>query len=286
MALAGLAAAFALPLHRLALFALGSDLYSYILLIPVISLGLVLLRRQSLPGPSQPNRRLGILLVAGGGAAVLAGSELSRRGGADGNAQDFLTLVALSFALCFAGVCCWFLGRQTIRAIAFPLAFLALIAPLPVFLAAAIETFLQHASAAAAGFFFQLSGMPVFQRNDLDFQLPGMRIEVARQCSGLHATLALFITSLPAGYLGLRSPWKRAALSLAAIPIGIVRNGFRVFVIGQLCVRIGPEMIDSYIHRTGGWIFFLLFLTPFLALLLLLARSERSAGATGEFLEV
>ena len=36
------------------------------------------------------------------------------------------------------------------------------------------------------------------------------------------------------------------------IPLGILRNGFRIFVIGMLCVHIGPYMINSKIHRQGG----------------------------------
>jgi exosortase/archaeosortase family protein len=63
-------------------------------------------------------------------------------------------------------------------------------------------------------------------------------------------------------------------LSVAVIPIALLRNGLRVFVIGQLCVRIGPEMIDSPIHRHGGPVFFAFSLIPFFALMFLLQKSE------------
>jgi exosortase C (VPDSG-CTERM-specific) len=278
-ALAVLAAAFAQPLWRLARFAAASELYSYILVIPLISLGLVWLQREPRPGPSPANRRLAAVLLLAGAAAAIAGRAAASAPGAEGSPPDSLLLMAGSFVLALAGILCWFLGRETIRATAFSLGFLALIVPLPLPLSAALETFLQHASAGAAAVFFQISGMPFFQGSDLDFQLPGMNLQVAPQCSGLHSTLALVILSVPLGYLFLRSPWRRAALAAAAIAIGIVRNGFRIFVIGELCVRVGPQMIDSYIHRTGGWIFFLIFLGPFLLLLLLLARSETAAGS-------
>ena len=62
----------------------------------------------------------------------------------------------------------------------------------------------------------------------------------------------LFITSLVAGYFFLRSPGKRTALTLAVVPLALLRNGFRIFTIGQLCIHIGPEMINSPIHRRGG----------------------------------
>jgi exosortase/archaeosortase family protein len=71
-------------------------------------------------------------------------------------------------------------------------------------------------------------------------------------------------------------------LSVAVIPIALLRNGLRVFVIGQLCVRIGPEMIDSPIHRHGGPVFFALSLIPFFLLLLWLVHLERRAVNPGE----
>jgi exosortase/archaeosortase family protein len=54
-----------------------------------------------------------------------------------------------------------------------------------------------------------------------------------------------------------------------------LRNGFRVFVIGLLCVEIGPNMINSLIHRRGGPLFFTLSLVPLFVLLWWLRRTER-----------
>ncbi len=68
-------------------------------------------------------------------------------------------------------------------------------------------------------------------------------------------------------------------MTLAVIPLAVLRNGFRVFTIGELCVHIGPQMIDSPIHHQGGPLFFILSLVPFLLLLYLLIRSERRVWA-------
>jgi len=51
------------------------------------------------------------------------------------------------------------------------------------------------------------------------------------------------------------------------IPLGILRNGFRILVIGMLCVFVGPHMIDSPIHHRGGPLFFALSLVPLFILL-------------------
>jgi exosortase C (VPDSG-CTERM-specific) len=136
---------------------------------------------------------------------------------------------------------------------------------------------LQHGSAAAAQLFFTLAGTP-FLRNGLTFQLPGITIQVAPECSGIQSSMVLLITGLVASYLFLRKPRNQILLILLMIPLGLLRNGFRVFTIGELCVHIGPQMIDSPIHHRGGPVFFALSLIPLFILLIALQKSERSRG--------
>jgi exosortase C (VPDSG-CTERM-specific) len=183
-----------------------------------------------------------------------------------------------SLVLFFTGICCWFLSGPAVRALAFPLGFLVFLAPLPVAVESAVEFFLQHGSSLVAQIFFQVIGTPVF-RDDTIFHLPGFSLQVAPECSGIHSTLALFITSLVAGRVLLRSTRNRTILTLAVLPIALLRNGLRIATIGELCVRYGPEMIDSSIHRQGGPIFFAISLVPFSLLLLFLFRADRPGRA-------
>ena len=265
---------FSRPLYDLIRFALHSDLYSHIVLVPVISLYLGWVKRRSLPPPSAPNRGIALVLLAAGtlaltgyGAAVVAGTELAR--------EDALALTTFSFVFFFAGTCSLFLGRQTLAAIAFPLGFLVFMAPLPAFFERGIETLLQYGSAGMALTLFKLSGTPVFYQ-DLVFKLQTISLEVAPQCSGIHSSVALFITSLLAGYLFLHTTWKRIVLALLIIPLAVLRNGVRIFTIGELCVHLGPDMINSYIHRHGGPVFFALSLIPLFLVLGWLIRSDRA----------
>ena len=112
-------------------------------------------------------------------------------------------------------------------------------------------------------------------RDGTIFQLPGIVIEVAQECSGIRSSWVLFITSILASYLFLQSPWRRVLLVAFVIPLGIARNGFRILVIGLLCVHVGPQMINSVIHRQGGPLFFALSLIPLFLLLWWLRRAER-----------
>jgi len=170
------------------------------------------------------------------------------------------------------------MGRATVKALAFPLGLLLFTVPLPSSAVAVIESFFQHTSATAAAVMFKFAGTPFF-RDQTYFQLPGINLQVAPECSGIRSSIALFITSIVAGKLFLNSPYLRILFSLAVIPLSIFRNGVRIFTIGELCVHVGPHMIDSPIHHRGGPLFFAFSLIPFAILLLLLAKFERNKRA-------
>ena len=191
--------------------------------------------------------------------------------------NDYLFLTTAAFlGLLLAAAFAW-LGTGMVRRLLFPVMFLSFMVPWPTPALDGIETFLQYASAEAASLFLAVSGEPVL-RDGLVFRLPGITLQVAQECSGVHSSLVLLITSIIAGQLFFRTRWKRWALALAVIPLGILRNGFRILVIGMLCVHVGPEMINSPIHRRGGPVFFVLSLIPFFALLLWLRGGEKRSN--------
>ena len=137
-----------------------------------------------------------------------------------------------------------------------------------------IDTFFQYTSAATAEAFYQVAREPVL-RDGLSLQLSGFGLRVAPECSGIHSTLVLFMTSFLADYCSWPSLWTRAVLVLAVIPLAILRNGFRVFAVGlSCCVHVSPEMIRSPIHHHGGPILFALSLIPFFLLLFFLRKRD------------
>lgn len=271
---------FAGPLRHLFRYAWGSDLFSYILVVPLLSIFFAWSKRHSLALDSKPVRGLWVFpIILGGG--VLAAVWWARQHGWIPLQENYLAAMTFSFLSLFISVCFFFLGTETLRQFSFPIFLLIFIIPFPAVLQNAITGFLQHRSADVAQLLFELSGMPLLRQDTL-FILPNFTLEVAPECSGIHSTVVLFITSLVAGYVCLRRPWRRALLTLVVIPLALLRNGFRVFTIGQLCVNISPDMIDSYIHRKGGPIFFALSLIPFFLILLLLWKSERTRPRTPE----
>jgi exosortase C (VPDSG-CTERM-specific) len=267
-----LLAAFGQPLVALANYAAHSALHSHILLIPFVSAYLLYIRRDQLPKRYVADLPLGIVFLAGGLGVLLLTYWLNFAGRALAD-NYYLVLLTLSFLCCLAAGGFFFFGRDWMRAAAFPLAYLIFMVPMPDAMADALETASKYASAEVANLFFHLGGTP-FLRAGLIFQLPNITIEVAQECSGIRSSWVLFITSVLAANLFLKSSWRRLMLVALVIPLAILRNGFRIFVIGLLCVNAGPQMINSAIHRRGGPVFFVLSLIPFLLLLWWLHKRE------------
>jgi exosortase C (VPDSG-CTERM-specific) len=264
-------------LFELVRYALKEELHSHILLIPFVSLYLALLKRDELRREDEGSVAGAVIGTVGFGmaavvvyfgAAMAAGEALTRHGGMVRSGACYgLLLVAGGFL---------FLGTTWMRRLAFPFALLVFMVPLPDVVVTGLEDFLMRASAALADWFFQWSGTPVFRSGQV-IELPGTTLEVARNCSGIRSTLVLFITSLIASYLFLSSSGHRAILVAMVIPLGILRNAFRVLVIGLLCVHMGPEMINSWVHHHGGPLFFAASLIPLFAVAAWFRHRERKA---------
>jgi len=267
-----LLAVFARHLLKLISYAAGSQLHSYVLLVPFVSAYLLYLRRDQLPKKHSSDLLLTLVSLAVGIGlfAYTQSLEIAARAPA---INTRIVLLTLSFLCCVVAGGFFFFGGGWMRSAAFPLAYLIFMVPMPDAMADALETASKFASAEVANLLFHLSGVP-FLRAGLVFQLPNITIEVAQECSGIRSTWVLLMTSILAANLFLNTRWRRFALVAFVIPLAILRNGFRILVIGLLCVNVGPQMIHSLIHRRGGPVFFVLALIPFLLVLWWLRRGD------------
>ncbi len=262
---------FSPPLADLLRLAAHRELYSHIFLLPILVAILLWQRRECVKETpvdgrfaALPFAVLGVLLLVGG----LHDSSTT--------VEDHLAWMIGSYVALLWSVAVYTQGWPRFVVALGPLLLLAFLIPWPLAWESGVTNFLQKGSAATAWMLFQSIGTPVFY-NDTVFQLPGFQMMVAPECSGIHSTLSLLIVSLLAGQMLLRSHWRQATLVAAVLPLAFLRNGLRVVTISELCMRKGPEMIDSIYHRQGGPIFFVVTLVPFGALLYYLARRDRNA---------
>jgi exosortase C (VPDSG-CTERM-specific) len=266
---------FANTLWGLLQLALKKEIHSHVLLIPVIAGYLLRIRKDTLPSTFASSHAMGTALFALA-SAPWAASLVWRVEG-----PDQISFMTLSFVLFFLGGVFLLLGRAWMKAAAFPMLFLFFMVPLPTGVVSALEHASKLASAEAADLFFTLTGTS-YLRNGNIFHLPGVTMEVAQQCSGIRSSLVLCITGAFASNLLLQTTWRRWVLVLVVIPLGILRNGFRILTLGLLSMYLGPYILDSPIHHHGGPAFFLLSMIPLVAIVWLLRRGElkkiRQAG--------
>ncbi len=257
------------PLIMTATLALANDAYTHILLILPLSAALIYMDSKTLRIDLQPSPRIGMVVLAL--ALLIDGYARWRMGAAPDDVRLSLSMFALvtwwigGVLLCF--------GTRTLQLFLFPICFLFLVVPIPEFALRWIVEFLQQQSASAARILFRAIRVPVTQHGIM-LSIPGLDIEVARECSSIRSSWMLVVTTMVLAHLFLRSWWRKALLIAAAIPLSVAKNGLRIFTIAELGTRVDPGFLNGKLHHNGGIIFFGLSVVATLALLGVLRATE------------
>lgn len=260
-------------LDALGALAWTDDRYTHIVLIPFISLGLVYLKRSRIFSFVGYGGRLGVALMVVGAALC----SLAKVGSANLGQQGSLTLAAVAVVWTWIAGFIFCYGLRSARAGLFPLACLLLAIPMPPSTVEVAEVALQRGSAELAYMIFTLTSTPVF-REGLVFALPGLTIEVARECSGIRSSISLLITALVLSHLFVRSTWRRAWCIALTVPIAIFKNAVRITTLSWLGAYVSPDYIHGNLHRRGGPVFSILSLVLLLLVLWIARRGEGAAA--------
>ncbi len=267
---AGLLLLFGADLAAWLRFGLNSSLYSYTLLIPLIVAGLQVgpggWRNCWTPPDGAVSRAIG------GAGLIMIALVFLGFGRWDIGALAYNRLLALVTVIA-TGFLFW-RGWGRWRERLFLAMFLFLSIPLSPEWEQAFSGFLQYWSGWLSYYLIRWTGTPIVRADPYLF-LPNLNLEVAEECSGIRSTLVLIVTSLLAAYLFLRGSLPRLALVAMVIPLGILRNAFRILVISMLTLYVDPNAIYGPIHRRGGPLFFALSLVLFFLWLWALRRCER-----------
>jgi exosortase len=197
------------------------------------------------------------------GLGMLAGGTLG--------AELFTARVSLILVL--AGGVLFVLGPEHLRIVAFPLAVLLLMVPLPAIVFNRIAFPLQLFASQFGESVMHAVGVPVLREGNV-IVLANTKLEVAEACSGIRSLETLFTLGLVYGYFMESRLWARAVIAAATIPIAIVTNGLRVAGTGIAAHRFGPEAAEGFFHTFSGW---MVFLAAF-GLLALITRALEGLG--------
>ena len=261
------------PLIALIRLSLTNDNASHLILIPFLTAGLLFIERRAIFSNLSFHAAGGIFLCL---SVIIV---LSVRWAGDMLTPDLrLSGHVLAVILLWIAGFTFSFGKAAVKSAYFSLLFLFLTVPLPNFLLERIISWLQAGSAEITEVLFNLTGVPAL-REGLVFHLARVNIEVARECSGIRSTIALFILALPVVHYRLHSLWRKLFFLACAFFMMILKNGIRIVTLTLLAMYVDPRFLFGTLHRDGGIVFFLLGLLLLLPVLLLLQRGESPALA-------
>jgi exosortase len=239
---------------------------SYVVLMPFVAAILVYQEREEIFG-SLALDRAGLVLVLAG--AALGAVALVQPAAA---AADLSGRVA-SIVLLWAGGFLLLYGRDAARRALFPMLMLAFTVPIPAPVLAVAVHSLKEGSTEAVAALFTVTGT-IYHRDGYVFSLPRVVIEIADECSGIRSSIGLFLTSLLAGHLFLKTAWTKGLLLVAVLPLAILKNAIRIVALTLLSVHVDPGFLTGQLHHEGGIVFFLLALALMMPILALLRGLE------------
>jgi exosortase len=168
-----------------------------------------------------------------------------------------LFLMRVSLIGVTAGAVLFLYGRAHLRRLAFPLALLVLMVPLPAVLFNQIAFPLQLLASRAGEAVLSGAGVPVLREGNV-LVLPSISLEVAEACSGIRSLVSLLSLAVLLGKFAEPRRGARLALVLLAVPIAIAANAARVAGTGLAAEWIGPRAAQGFFHEFSGWVMFVI----------------------------
>jgi exosortase len=237
--------------------------YSHGFLIPPIAAYLAWERRARLQALRLRPTVVGFVVVVLSLMVLVAGTL---------GAELFLTRVSLIGVI--AGVILALAGWQHLRTLAFPVAFLLLMIPIPAIIFNQIAFPLQLTASRLGAGVLSTAGIPVLREGNV-IVLATTTLEVAEACSGIRSLISLLMLAIVLGYFSDGRAWARTTIALASVPIAIVANGLRVAGTGIAAHFLGPSAAEGFFHNFSGWLLF----SVALVLLFLVQRVIAGVGS-------
>lgn len=246
-----IAALYAPVLRDLAGVWLSVPYYSYGVLVAPFSGYLVWESRAALRGGPSPRAREGLAVTALGLALLAAGFHAGS-----------LALQTVSLPLVAGGLSLFALGRERSRPLAFPLAFLVFMAPLPAAAIAWLSPPLQLLAAWSTEQALVALDIPV-ARDGLFLYLRAITLHVSEACNGLRFLFAMIVLGVAFAWATQRRPRARALVVVLAVAMAVLANVVRVATTALLAHGWGAQAATGFFHLAYGKVVYAALLAPF-----------------------
>ncbi len=242
LALALLAAAFVPGLLSLASIWGSIDYYSHGYLVPVVAGLLAMRERDRLETTPASRSTLGLVALA----LALAIYGL-------GAAANLPEAQGVAIVGCVAAAVLWIRGPAWLRVLAFPIAYLLFMVPLPEEWLAPVILRLRLFVTETAVALLHAGGLAVLREGNVIGLPNGESLFVADACSGVTSLVTLLPLAVLVAWLTERATWRRLVIVASVVPIALFFNLSRVLGTVVAAERFGAERATAgAVHDMAG----------------------------------
>jgi exosortase len=237
---AALLALYAATLADLAALSIGSRYYSHVPLVPLFSAWVAWTGRRYLPPVGWDLRPAGGALLAAALLILAFGTWL-----------DSLTVRVLSLPLAVGAGIVLALGIPGLRRLAFPVAFLALMAPLPTAALARVSLVMQDLATTVTHGVLTALAIPV-ARDGLSLHLEAVTLDITEECNGLRFLFTMAVVGTAVAWALRGRAGHRVLIVGLALVSAVVANLLRVAGTALLADLAGADAVTGLPHLVWG----------------------------------
>lgn len=170
------------------------------------------------------------------------------------NDAGLLRISMVAFVVALAGLVVVYFGWKMLRLMAFPLAFLLLAVPIPLYLESTTLR-MKIIATAAAVHILDAAGVSVYREGTI-IHLSNLSLEVATACSGIRSLVLVSTVGAFYAYVTQAGNLRRSLVFLASIPIALGANVVRIVTTAILANHASTEHLREIVHDfSGGFVF-------------------------------
>lgn len=229
--------------------------YSHGYMVPFITVYLIWRKRKELATIEPEGSLLGLPVVVLGLLIYVVSYFL------EVNFTAYASLIIVIFGIVhFLG------GWKVTKVFFFPLFFLIFMIPLPQVVILGIAFKMKMAASEMSSWLVNLIGIETYVSGSRIFY-PGGFLWVGDPCSGLRSLISFLALGTVVVQLTSGSAWKKGLLFISVIPIALLSNVVRIFVLTLASYFYGSQIIDGFLHDFMG---FMVFVIGFIGLITLM----------------
>jgi len=167
----------------------------------------------------------------------------------------FYFLSALSLIIMVCGIVLFFFGKNMLREVRFPIIYLLFMIPAPLVLVSNLVIKMKLFAGSMATNLLNSIGLQAIRDGSI-IKMTRSYLEIEAPCSGLRSLISLLAFGAAFAYLTNHKLYKKWILFLAALPIALFANVFRIVLLGWVSEVYGMEAAHGWVHDFSGFLLF------------------------------